>query len=108
MLRLNFNLRMIIYYITTPSRLYTLGETYYYRIYNYKPQTTIYYLTTPNIAYNYTERYFIDGCFNTKSPKAPIYIQVKFRYALQALKLKLYIYFTLVLLSLLIGLLKKL
>ena len=63
-----------MYYITTLSRLYTLGETYYYRIYDYKPQTTIYYLTTLNIAGNYTERYFIDGCFNAKSPKAPIYI----------------------------------
>ena len=97
-----------MYYITTLSRLYILGETYYSKIYDCEPQTTICYLITPNIVYNYTERYFIDSCFNAKSPKAPIYIQVRFCYALQTLRLKLYIYFTLVLLSLLIGLLRKL
>ena len=108
MLRSNFDLGTIMYHITTPSRLCTLGETHYRRIHDYEPQTTICYLTTPNIACNYSERYFIDGCFNAESPEAPMHIQAKFRYALQALKLKPYIYFTLALPSLSTGLSKKL
>jgi len=97
-----------MYHIMTLSRLYILEETLYCSIYNYKPQTTICYLTTLNIACNYIERYFINGCFSAKSFKAPIYIQVRFHCALQTLGLKLYIYFTLALLSLSIGLLRKL